>query len=68
MPAQWTAVIIGQMHLNNITAKELSAEIGWHPKYLSQVLNSRVNPKGAEERLTIALARIVEKKQKKQAQ
>ena len=62
MPAQWTAAIIGQMHLNNITAKELSAEVGWHPKYLSQVLNSHVNPKGAEEKLTAALARIVAKK------
>ena len=63
MPAQWTAVIIGQMHLNNITAKELAAEVGWHPKYLSQVLNSRVNPAGAEKKLTCALKRILEKRQ-----
>lgn len=59
MPAQWTAVIIGKMHLNAVTAKDLSAEVGWHPKYLSQVLNSRVNPKCAEEKLTAALERIV---------
>lgn len=63
MPAQWTAVIIGQMHLNKITAKELSAEVDWHPKYLSQVLNSRVNPKGAEEKLSAALERIIAKRQ-----
>lgn len=61
MPAQWTAVIIGQMHLNNITAKELSAEVGWHPKYLSQVLNSRVNPKNAENKLTTAINRIIDR-------
>jgi hypothetical protein len=30
-----------------------------NPKYLSQVLNSHVNPKGAEEKLTAALERII---------
>ena len=62
MPAQWTGQIIGQMHLNCITAKELATELDWNPKYLSQVLNSRVNPKGAEEKLTAALNRIIERK------
>ena len=63
MPAQWTATIIGQMHLNNVTAKELAAEVNWHPKYLSQVLNSRVEPKNAEKKLTAALNRVIERKQ-----
>ena len=63
MPAQWTATIIGQMHLNNVTSKELAAEVNWHPKYLSQVLNSRVEPKNAEEKLTAALNRVIERKQ-----
>ena len=58
MPAQWTGVIIGEMHTNDITAKQLAAEVGWNPKYLSQVLNSRVNPKDAEEKLQEALDRI----------
>ena len=62
MPAQWTATIIGQMHLNCITSKQLAEELGWNSKYLSQVLNSRVNPKGAEEKLTAALNRIIERK------
>ena len=59
MPAQWTAVIIGQLHLNGITAKELAAEVEWHPKYLSRVLNGTVTPKGAEEKLTAALAQLI---------
>ena len=62
MPAQWTADIIGQLHLNSITAKELAAEVEWHPKYLSRVLNGVVNPSGAEEKLTAALGRIVERR------
>ena len=63
MPAQWTGTIIGQMHTEEISAKELAAEVEWNPKYLSQVLNSRVNPKGAEEKLTAAMDRIIRRRQ-----
>lgn len=62
MPAQWTGDIIGKMHLNGVAAKQLAKELGWNPKYLSQVLNSRVNPKGAEEKVAAALNRIIERK------
>ena len=48
MPAQWTGDVIRDMHLKKVTAKRLAAEIGWNPKYLSQVLNGHENPKGAE--------------------
>lgn len=58
MPAQWTAEIIGEMHIKGITGKRLAAEIGWNAKYLSQVLNGRVNPKGAEKKIRSALARL----------
>lgn len=47
MPAQWTAEVIGEMHLHGITAKELSAKIGWHEKYLSAILNGHREPKSA---------------------
>lgn len=67
MPAQWTGTIIGQMHTEEISAKELAAEVEWNPKYLSQVLNSRVNPKGAEEKLTAALDRIIQRRQTQEA-
>ena len=59
MPAQWTADIIGEMHLNGITAKQLAAEVGWHEKYLSAVLNGHRNPKNAETTLRAALDRLV---------
>ena len=62
MPAQWTAAIIGQLHLNGITAKELAAEAGLHPKYLSRVLNSLVEPKGTKEKITAALDRIIQRR------
>ena len=50
MPAQWTAEIIGKMHLNGVTAKQLATAVGWNPKYLSQVLNGHKSPKTAENK------------------
>ena len=58
MPAQWTAEIVGEMHLKSITGKQLAAELGWNPKYLSQVLNSPEPPKKAEEKIRNAMNRI----------
>lgn len=61
MPAKWTAKLIGDMHLSGVTAKQLAAEVGWHEKYLSAVMNGRREPKGAEQALTSALGRLVER-------
>ena len=62
MPAQWTGVIVGKIHINKLTAKELAKEVGWNDKYLSQVLNSENPPKDAEQKLNDALDRIIERK------
>ena len=59
MPAQWTAEVIGEMHIHGITAKRLAAEVGWHEKYLSAVLNGHRQPKRAEATLRDALGRMV---------
>lgn len=64
MPAQWTGRIVGELHNNNLTAKELAQEAGWNDKYLSQVLNSENPPKGAEQKLSDALDRLIQKRQK----
>ena len=41
MPAQWTGELVGKMHNAGVTAKQLAAEMGKNPKYVSQVLNGR---------------------------
>lgn len=61
MPAQWTGRIVGELHNNRITLKELAKEVGWHDKYLSQVINADQPPKGAEQKLTDAVKRLIEK-------
>jgi AraC-like DNA-binding protein len=64
MPAQWTGEIIGKMHLNNITAKELSAQLGYNPKYVSTVFNGHRNPKKAEQKFRQALDELIQQKSK----
>ena len=62
MPAQWTGRIVGELHNNKLTLKELAKEVNWNDKYLSQVINSENPPKGAEQKLTEAMNRLIEKK------
>lgn len=62
MLAQWMEVFFGKKRVNKVTDAELAAEMGWHPKYLSAVLNGHKTPKGAEAKLTAALDRIIERK------
>lgn len=35
MPAQWTGELVGRMHNAGVTAKQLAAEMGKNPKYVS---------------------------------
>ena len=62
MPERWTADLIGEMHLARITARELAAEAGLNPKYLSTVLNGHCTPRNAEKTLRDALERIKERR------
>lgn len=64
MPAKWTGDLVREMHLAGVTAKQLAAEVGWHDKYLSAVMNGRREPKGAEAALKAAFQRLVEKRGK----
>ena len=59
MPAQWTGRIVGELHNNRITLKELAKEVGWHDKYLSRVINAENPPKNAEQKLSEAVNRLI---------
>ena len=63
MPAQWTGRVVGELHNARITMKDLAAELGWHEKYLSQVMNSDDPPKNAEAKVTDAANRLIAQKQ-----
>lgn len=55
MPAQWTADVIGKMHLNQITAKRLAEHLGYTPEYVSMVLNGKKEPKNGEQVFRLAV-------------
>lgn len=47
MPAQWTADLIGEMHLARVSKKQLAERLGVTPEYVSMVLNGHREPDGA---------------------
>ena len=59
MLAQWIGDIIGKMHLYGIKSKDLAAQVGWHPKYLSAVLNGHRQPKNAQKMLEDAINALI---------
>ena len=63
MPAQWTADVVGKMHLLRISKRQIAEQMGVTPEYVSMVLNGHREPEGAEERFNEALALLVEKKE-----
>mgnify|MGYP000229577669 CR=1 FL=1 len=62
MPAQWTAEIIGKMHLYRISKKSLAEHLGMRPEYISMVLNGHRNPPDAEARFRTALNELIRKR------
>lgn len=59
MPAQWTADLIGEMHLAHVSKKQLAERLGVTPEYVSMVLNGHREPDGAAGRFKEALTRII---------
>lgn len=59
MPAQWTADLVGEMHLARVSQKQLAECLGVTPEYVSMVLNGHREPDGAAERFRDALNQIV---------
>ena len=52
------------MHINKVSVKQLAERIGWSRGYLSEILNGKRNPLGAEARIKKAIQEIIEEKGK----
>lgn len=61
MPAKWTGELVGKIHNAGLTIKEVAAEAGMNPKYISTVLNQDADAPKAEAKLWAALDRLIEK-------
>lgn len=62
MPAQWTAEIIGKIHLYRISKKSLAEHLGMRPEYISMILNGHRDPPEAEVRFREAVTEIIEER------
>ena len=61
MPAQWTGVLVGEIHNAGFTIKQVAEEAGMNPKYVSTVLNDDDEAPKAQVKLRAALGRLIEK-------
>lgn len=59
MPAQWTAEIIGKLHVNQIKQTELASYMGITPEYVCSVLNGKRKPQNAERNFRNALDELI---------
>lgn len=59
MPAQWTADIVSEMHMNGVSRKQLAEKLGYTPEWVSLILNGHRAPEGAEERFRAALDELI---------
>lgn len=62
MPAQWTGVLIGDIHNAGLTIQTVAKKADLHPKYVSRVLNGEEEAPRAEKKLRDALEELIEEK------
>lgn len=62
MKDEWTGHAVGIMHVYGINAEVLAEKIGWHPKYLSAILNCKKKPEEAETKVMSALTELVDER------
>lgn len=58
----WTGEVVSMLHVNGITQKELSEEMGVTHNYISMILNGKVEPAGIEQRMKDAINQIVSRR------
>lgn len=54
----WTAEVVGRMHMSAITGKQLAEEAGMTNSYLSTVLHGKKGNAATRQRITNALERL----------
>lgn len=62
MIGEWTAEVVGRMHLAGITGKQLAEECGITNSYLSTVLHGKKGDETTQQRILAALERLEEKR------
>lgn len=60
MSAQWIAEIIGKMHINSITQKQLAEHLNLTPQYINMLLAGKKTSSKAQIMLEKALCELCE--------
>lgn len=56
---KWIAEVVGLMHIHGINQTELAEKVGVLRPHLNKILNGKVSPKGAEDRIKNALNELI---------
>lgn len=59
---EWTAEVVGRMHLAGVTGKQLAEECGVTNSYLSTVLHGKKGDEATQRRILEALERLEKKR------
>ena len=68
LPEKWTGELVGRMHINCITIKELAQHMGIRLEYASMVLNGKRSPAGDEDRFHQALDELIAARERADSQ
>lgn len=58
MLEKWLGEVVGEMHIQNISQKQIASHMGVTEEYLSMVLNGHRKPAGIEVRIRKAICEI----------
>ena len=59
MSEQWIASVVGKMHINRVSQKDIAMQMNVTPEYVSAILNGHRSPAGAEKKFRAALDAII---------
>ena len=58
MLERWLGDVVGEMHIQNISQKQIASHLGVTEEYISMVLNGHRKPTGIENRIRNAIYEI----------
>lgn len=61
-PEKWTGKLLGDMHVNNVSNRDLANELGVTEQYVSMLMHSKRTTKNAKERLNAAYQSVLSKR------
>jgi transcriptional regulator with XRE-family HTH domain len=55
----WIAEVVGKMHVHKISQDAIAERVGVRREHINKILNGKIAPKGAAERITVAVDELI---------